>query len=81
VTLLGGGVRCFAVTKWRTDDPLVPGARSIKVLEEDVARGRLDVVERGHEPVEALELKVPHDDLGVINVRFAGYRLFGRLCR
>ena len=26
------------------------------------------------EPVEALELKMPHDAPGVINVRFAGYR-------
>jgi hypothetical protein len=31
-------------------------------------------VERGDEPVEALELKVPKDGPVFINVRFAGYR-------
>jgi hypothetical protein len=30
--------------------------------------------QQGDEPVEALELKISYHDLGVVNVRFAGYR-------
>jgi hypothetical protein len=32
-----------------------------------------DAVERGHEPVKALELKMLGDVLSFINVRLAGY--------
>jgi hypothetical protein len=34
----------------------------------------LRAVQQDDEPVEALELKMLHDVLGFINVRFAGYR-------
>jgi hypothetical protein len=33
----------------------------------------LGAAEQGHEPDEALGLKVPGNGLGIVNVRFAGY--------
>jgi hypothetical protein len=41
-------------------------------LEEEAARGSLDVAEQADAPVETPELKIPNDVPGITDVRLAG---------